>query len=419
MNVSNKLKHYFVDGNILKSSALLSFNTIANAGLSALFWWISTQLFLSEVVGKNITLISLTQLLTTIAQFGLGYSVIRFLPTHDQKNQFLSFIVLFTSISAMLLSIAALLVGQLFSPGLSIIARDPASSFLFISFTAGLALYQLLCQVLIACRLNFMLLSFSFGVGFIRILSILIFSKVENTFLLYFLFMVPLVLAVILLLGICIPAKIKGFQLGFQFSLKQFIPTLRYSLGSFWGNFFHDVPGQVLPQIIGNRFGDASVAHFYVPWQLFWLLSTLSNSIAMALFVEGSHSPERLKRLEGKTILLTTITAIMLAFGMIATSHIVLGFFGLEYAEYGSPLLFGLALAVIPASIVYVLVSSFRVRMRLGPVMLAYIVTAVLSLSLIASPVVKNVNDVGWIWLIAQVCAMFFLIYVYRTSNRQ
>ena len=125
---------------LLTSSSYFAANTLAVTGLGVLFWWSAARLYPAEGIGLAVVAISTTQLITTAAQIGFGYAVIRFLPEAGSQASGLINSIL-TLIGALALSLAglAVVVGSRLSPEIALLTQLNGYAITFILMTVALA----------------------------------------------------------------------------------------------------------------------------------------------------------------------------------------------------------------------------------------------------------------------------------------
>jgi O-antigen/teichoic acid export membrane protein len=395
----------------LTNSFIFLLNTVAVSGLGFLFWWTSARLYSAYAIGEFVVVLSITQLITTIANMGLSYSLIRYLPTLPGENKVevlntsFTIVLLLTSV----LSISTLSLARFFSPTLAGVNANSSLCFLFLFFSASLALYQIMSPILAVLRAGHLLLSISIITGISRVLLLILCSlKFNNLSMLMIAFALPTFLAFILLLTV-LPNFLNGFSFSPRLNFGLLKSMSKYSTLSYAANVIHDLPYQLFPQFIAYQIGPASAAYFYMAWNFFNLITTAGNSFSLSMFVEGSHQAEKINRLARRNLLAVLIFTGIFASIIFILAKPLLLLYGSEYARHAIPLLRIMAIASIPAALVYSLIAALRVKMSLTPILTAFAMIATLSMAGCGLFHFNRLTDAGWVWGFSQLAALIFL----------
>jgi O-antigen/teichoic acid export membrane protein len=385
-------------------------NTLAVTGLGFLFWWASARFYSSYVLGEFVVVISAAQLITTIANVGLSYSIIRYLPVtcKEMKNEILNSTITIVVLFLVILSTLVLFLARLISP--TFISQN-INGQLFLFFVVSLGLYQLMSPILAVLRSGYMLLSTSVVTGICRILVMISLSlKFNNSQMLLIAFALPTCLACLILLYMVIPNILYGYSFSPRLDFKVLKSIRKYSLLSYVSNVLHDLPYQLFPQYISNQIGPASAAYFYIAWNFFNLITTLGNSISLSMFVEGSYRVNKVYELTRKNVIAVILLTGTIALTIFLLANPLLLLFGKAYANHGSSFLRIIAIASIPAAIVYSLIAYLRIKMFLFPVIIAFAIIAAIPISFSEFQMFHNLTEVGFIWGVSQFAGLTFLL---------
>jgi O-antigen/teichoic acid export membrane protein len=407
----------FQSDSLFTNSTFFLLSTIAATGLGAMYWWIAARFCATTVVGSTVVLISTSQLITTAALLGLGFSMVHFLPTTENQSELINVALSFSFLAALALSIMTLWIGPRVFPALSLLGTDTQKSLIFVFFTTTLAAFQVVSPVLAAIRAGRLLLYVNLGIGIGRIVLILALPLTSVPALMS-VFVGPMIIVLIVLWGLVLPKLVPGFSFRPTLNLRRWSHIFSYSIPSYAANLLHDLPYQVLPLIVAGQLGAASAAYFFMAWNVFGLLTTVGGSISLSLFVEGSHDARSLRRLTKKAATLTLGMTTLLAFIVVVLAFPILAVFGKNYATHGASLLQILAAASIPAAMVYIGVAVQRVEIHLDVVMLAFAVIAIITFALVAT----NTNEligIGLAWSAAQLVAAGYLVLAYRKDKHE
>ena len=404
----------------LTNSFFFLLNTLAVTGLGFLFWWASARFYSSSVLGEFVVTITTAQLITTMANFGLSYSIIRYLPVcYEEKkieiiNTTITIVILFSTI----LSILVLILAQFFPSSFSSHSINGRQFFLFLVFVVSLGVYQLLSPILAVSRSGMILLCTSVATGISRIVLLVSLSlKFDNSQMLMVAYALPTCLACIFLLSGAIPRLIGGFSLSPGLNIGVLRSIRKYSLLSYGSNVLHDLPYQLFPQYISNQIGLASAAYFYVSWNFFNLITTLANSFSLSMFVEGSYRINKISELKRKNIISVILLTGTIAASIYILAHPLLQLFGDDYAQNGVPLLRIITITSVPAVLVYSLAAFLRIKMSLFPVLTAFGIIAVLSISFSEFHFYQDLAEAGIAWGISQFAALTFLLVYFNWRN--
>lgn len=418
--VRRSLLHQMKRDFFLTNSFFFFLNTLAVTGLGFLFWWASARFYSSNVLGEFVVIITTAQLITTMANFGLSYSVIRYLPVcYDEKKiEIINTTITIVSVFSTVLSIIFLFLAKIFPLSFNSHYISGHQFFLFLVFVVSLGVYQLLSPVLAVLRSGIILLCTGVATGISRVVFLVSLSlRFDNSQMLMVAFALPTCIACIFLLSVMIPKLISGYSLSPRINIGVLRSIRKYSLLSYGSNVLHDLPYQLFPHYISNQIDLASAACFYIAWNFFNFTTTLANSFSLSMFVEGSYRVNRISELTRKNFI-----SVILITGVIAASIFILAdplmhLFGADYAKNGVSLLRIITITTIPAVLVYSLVAHLRIKMSLFPVVTAFFIIAVISISCSEFHYYKNLTEAGIIWGISQFAALTFLLVYINWRN--
>jgi O-antigen/teichoic acid export membrane protein len=393
---------------LYKDSSFFFINTILTTGLSALFWWLLLRIYPPDMVGKNIVILSFSQLLTTGALFGLGYSIIHFIPSgKGEKKEIINFSFSFVISFSFVLSILFGLFSTLLPSNVKI---DLDFLLYFVLLVSFLSAYQLIYQVMAALRSGLIIVLLGLFTGICRLILVFLLRNSDFIYSPLLAFICPVIVLDIFVIFLLLPRKIPGYNPKFNIKINKFSYLLKYSGPNFVGNLLHDIPFQLLPILIADFISLSYTTYFFVAWQIYGLISTISGSISLSLFVEGSNNKEEILILGKRAFILAISFTTMVVLFIILLGKSILMLFGKNFADYGTSILHILSLAAIPASIVYLLTTIERVRHNLIQIIITFGIIA--SISLLIPIILKPTSIIvfGWVWVIAQLIAATYLI---------
>ncbi|HMC72269.1 MAG TPA: hypothetical protein VKJ07_24135, partial [Mycobacteriales bacterium] len=173
---------------------------------------------------------------------------------------------------------------------------------------------------------------------------------------------------------------------------------LGYQVGSLGAS----LPPFLFPALVIGLLGTRQNAYVYFTWSIAGVLFTVSTSIGLALFAEGSHREDlrRQSKLAAKTMALVLIplTAVMLVL-----AGRILSLFGREYAAHGTMLLRIFAVGALADAVTNCYVGVRNAQHRLVEVATLNFVVAAIAIGGSAAFLRSwGIDAVGWCWTAAQ-----------------
>ena len=122
------------------------------------------------------------------------------------------------------------------------------------------------------------------------------------------------------------------------------------------------IPTYLLPMAVTARLGAQDNAYFYVTWMVGSAIFMISPAVSSALFAEGSHDTNGLRRTSIRSLTTTLAVIVLPAAALCLVGRLVLSVFGAQYAAAGYVLLIVLILSAFPDTVTNVAVATLRVR---------------------------------------------------------
>jgi O-antigen/teichoic acid export membrane protein len=141
------------------------------------------------------------------------------------------------------------------------------------------------------------------------------------------------------------------------------------------------IPTYLLPMAVTARLGAQDNAYFYVTWMVGSAIFMISPAVSSALFAEGSHDTNGLRRTSNRSLMTTLGVIVLPAAALCLVGHLVLSVFGAGYAAAGYPLLIVLILSAFPDTVTNVAIATLRVRNMLAGAVLVNGSMAVISVA--------------------------------------
>ncbi len=366
---------------LFSNSIYLILNSGIGAGLGFFFWLIAARLTTADQVGIASALISAAGLLSFFGSLGLGYGIIRFLPSSKAPVRFINNALTMAAAATVLISTIFILGLPLWHPTLAEFNRNPAFSAAFILLTAVLALMGITSQVFVSYREAKHSASQTLIFGTTKIVLVIGLILLFRGFGIFLSWGLGAALAVGVGLFLFLPKLQPGYHLFADFS-----PNNRtfytFSVVNAVAEGLWNLPAWLLPLIITRQLGTDVNAYYYVSLSLAGLLFAIPMSISLSLFTEGSRDGSYLSRSLAKGAKLALFLVLPALFLEILLGWHLLSLFGLEYAEAGTGLLWILAGSVLPLTVNTFYITIMRVRQKLWEIILLVSVLAGLTLTI-------------------------------------
>lgn len=367
------------------NSIFLIGNSGANGALSFVFWVLVSRMYPVEAVGLGSAIISAALLLAFIANLGLEYGLIRFLPdSGNNSSRLINSCFLLTGFIAVV-SAAVFLIGlPKFSPDMLFLRESPWFIIAFVGFVSIRAIFNLVTSVYIGRRRAEYSLLQAVLLGLLRILVLI--SIMLVGWLATFGIVLSWGLASVLtfLVGVLcfLPRVNPGYRPDLIVSPGEASRILPFSLGNYLSRGLWYAPRWLLLLMVLNLLGQEATGYFSISWAVASYLFAIPLGTSQSLFSEGSNQEQFLARDTKKSlrfilVLLVPTIALVLIF-----ANLVLSAFGHEYAGAGTGILWILAASALPVAVNTVYLSIARVRKQLGSIILVSAIIASLSLGL-------------------------------------
>jgi len=389
---------------LYNNAIFLIIANVLSAIIAFVFWIIAARFYSTEDVGLASAAISAVSLLAMLANFGLGYGLIRFLPHSGKsaKNMINSCFTIGSLASVMAAFIFLCGLG-FWSPALIFIRHNPIYFAAFVLFTIALTLSSLTDQAFIAERRAGFVLAKNIIFNLLRVILVIVLAAFFQTFGIFASW--GMAIGVSLLLGVFVflPRAQLDYRPFFAVSRTAVNDMLRFSFGNYIGSLFWTAPTYILPIIVVNLLGAEPNAYFYIAWTMGNMLAIIPIAVSTSLFAEGSYDEERLGlniRRSLKMIALILVPAVIL---ILAIAPQLLLLFGGSYSENATTLLRLLTISTLPQSINVVYLDIKRVEKKLkiivGLTTLIAVITIGLSYWLMPR---MGFNGTGIAWLTGQ-----------------
>ncbi len=376
----------------------------ANALLGFVFWIIAARFYVAEDVGLASAAISAVSLLAMLANLGLGFGLIRFLPHSGQNasNMINSCLAIggFTSIVAGFIFLAGL---NLWSPALLSIRGNTVYLVAFIFFTVASTLSSISEQAFVAGRRTGFILVKNLIFNLLRLLLPALLAVYFHAFGIFASWGIAVGVALLISIPFFLPRVQPGYRPFFAINVETVRAILPFSLANYFGNLFWTAPAFILPIMVVNLLGAEINAYFYIAWSIGSVLAMVPSSGSISLFAEGSYEEEKLKQNVWRSLKMVFVILLPLVVLILVLADKILLLFGGAYSENGATLLRLLTISALPLAINVVYLSIKRVEKKLKVLigLSASMAIITLGVSFYLLPLM-GINGAGIAWLSSQ-----------------
>jgi O-antigen/teichoic acid export membrane protein len=380
---------------LVRNSAFL----LTNVGLAAVFGFCAlsllTRLYPVQAVGLTAAALSAGGLISSVTQFGLNYTLPRFLPSSAHRTALINTVLTATMLAAVLGAAIFLVLpvaSNLYALGGAFFAL------IFICATSLNAGDAQLTNVFIADR-SVQQVTLSTVVGSAaRLAALVIFIPLG----MIGAFLGQSTTAVVSFAVLAVMLARQGHHFRPALSRTATRDLRRFSAGAYIGGQIGTLPALLLPLIILARFGASQNAYWYTAMAIANLLYQVPGSVARALLAEAAHRRAERKALIRRSVIL--IAAIMGPVLLIAyfVAPLVLAILGHRYAAGSLAPLRLLIIAGVMSSINYVTGTVLYIAKKTFAITVINAIDAAIVLGL-AATLARNSTEVAFCWLIGEV----------------
>jgi O-antigen/teichoic acid export membrane protein len=335
------------------------------AGLGFLFWAIAARLYPPAQLGLASATISSALFVTTVAQFGLPYALVRFSPSAGPGRAVL------TSTVVLVVTLAGAVAGGIFiagmnawAPALDEVAPRPVLAAAVMALAGATGASTVLVYVAIGDRDTRPALVGGLTHGVVKSALIIVFAMLSARlgFAVVFAWLLGTAAAVLVQLWL-LRAQ---FEPRVDLQLLRLGSFLRYSAGNYAGDLAWTAPGLLFPLLVVGLLGAEANAYFYVAWAIAGLLAGIPTAVASSLLAEGSHSHSETGEHLRRALILTLVIVVPAVAICWVGAQALLSLFGTPYAAKGVDELRLLSLAAVPLSlnVLYLAVARVDRAMR-------------------------------------------------------
>jgi O-antigen/teichoic acid export membrane protein len=394
---------------LLRNGIFIMGTGVVTAGFGYIYWILAAHAYSAYDVGLASALISAMTLASTIANLGVGSTLVQTLP-HRQSGHEWSLTLnagLAIGILAGLLAGAFVVVVLPFlSPQFAIVEQHVGYAFALLVGVPIMTLSTLLDQAFVAERASINMLIRNLAVAVLKIpLMVLPVILLAHVGALGILVSGVLAMAVMLIGGtlLLLPRLRRAYCL----AVCGIVGQIHSMFSSLAGHYFINLGGlasqYLLPVFVAIQLSPTDNAYFYTTMKLGDFFFMASSAVSVSLFAEGSHAAGDLSRkVRSTAIIIGLIMGPAMLICFFGGPYILL-VFGPSYAQHGQELLRIFVVAAVPDAITNIYISVLRVQRRLRFAAALNVGMAVITLGLawIFLPVF-GIAGAGWAFLISQ-----------------
>lgn len=414
--VTARLLHGLVQGfqDPLRRNSIYLMTTHGVIGLFGFFFWkIADMQYGTPAVAQATTLVSAVLLLHILARLGLDIGLIRFLPDEKDKPGMINTSFTLVGLLSAVLSLALIAGVGIWAPwsALYIVAENMGYAFMFIVFTAGTTLVEVMRQgVFVAGRStqSSLVLEVVAGVRLILLPALAALGTIG--------IFVSWGLAGMVSLAVGM-ALVVVFQKDYRpvLSIRRDAVDrmLRFSAGNYVAETLREMPGFLLPIIVSFVFGGAAVssadssmaAYFYISWTIASGIMMIAYATGSSLLAEGATDPRgfgaaSLRAFRFMLLLLALAIVFVFLLGGPLLRWFDRGSDEGGYVDNGLWLLRLLTISGVPIAVNTIYVTHKRLQRRMAPVIWVYGFVAVFTVGVGSALLHRmHLTGIGLAWL--------------------
>lgn len=329
-------------------------------------------MFSVEDVGYSSGLIGVLAFISSAANLGIGFSVIRYVAACSDIGEQIEFVnsaYTLTGVSSASMTILYLAIAPLVTPELAPLLDSPWTWPAITSFAMVWTWFGLSTQVLLAFRAGSHVLLTRVVANATRLPLPLVLNTASAYGIVLSTF-IGMALSVGLLHRHSLRTLVPGYRWRWSLDSQVAARLISYGGPNFAANWLWQVPNALMPVVVLNKLGPEPSAHFLVAFLIASLVYTVGTTAAQALFAEASHDESRM-RAQSATVIgfaLVSVSAIVVV--TIVCRGPLLSLFGSAYATNSSGPLEMLTLAAVGISMSALAQSVLRVQRRFGTLLL-------------------------------------------------
>lgn len=378
-----KIKEH-IKAPLFRNAYYLMGSHVLTSPLSFVFWVVAARFYTTEEVGLAGAIIPMISFIAGMADLGIGFGIIRFLPNAgDRANTLMNTSFTIQLIASLLVSIIFLAGLSLWSPAMLILQSSPIYLIGFVLLTIMSTFIASMRSIFIASSASRLVLMADLITRGTAIPCLFVLASFSG----FFGVLGSQGLAVFITIILALVVFLPGLRAGYfpkpnidRNVVKEIIP---YSLGNYIGQLVGSIQFWLLPTIVLNLLGAELNAYFYVAMAISSVVVMVPSSLSTSAFAESSHFEDRLSSNIRNAFILSLVLDVVVVAAIFGLGKYILLLFGREYSAGGTMVLKLFALSVFPQTISWFLLTSARVKKQIKFLIGVQAALAIIVISLI------------------------------------
>lgn len=411
------LKDKIFGNSMYRNSMYIMASTLIMSVLGFLFWTFCTRFFTKEEIGLTTGIFSAGALLTSFSMLGQNNSLIKFLPSSNNKNKIFTTSFILTSLVAIIVTLIYIFGIRYFSPELFFIKNN---LIIFISFLIYVVI-SVVSNIMDAVFIAYKRAEFVFVRATLFSVSKLILPLILMGFSFYTIYFSTLLgLALSVLFSLIFLYKVFSYNAHPELDIDYIRASAKFSLGNYVASFFGMLPSNGLNLLIVNALGASSSAIFYMCLMVVALIHIIPKAIAQSMFAESSYENFPLRTAVKKALVLIFLLVSAPILISVLFGNYVLLIFGADYVAEGFKVLQILSISAIFVSINYIGDTLLNIKHRIKEFVFMNFFNASLVLSLSYLLLGLGLMGVAYAWFLGQVITcLLYLLLIYTLFLRK
>lgn len=386
------------------NSVHLLINYVVVEAIGFIFWIIAARLYTAENVGLASAAIAATLLISMISLLGLNMALVRFLTDAGEKaNELINSCMTIGGFASVIAGVVFLTGAGIWSPELTFILQNAYYFASFVILASSTTVLSMFNHVFIAERHSGFVTIQNTISSLLKVGLIVILAWLGDSFGIFNASGIAVLIALMIGYLVLLPKIRPNYHANFIIKIDVVKRIFNFSSLNYFSNLLWEAPRLILPIMVLNLLGAEQNAYFYIAWAFGGFLRAIPTAVSLSLFAEGSYNPKTLTTNIWRSLKITLILLLPAVVLIVALGDKLLLIFGQAYSQYGTVLLWLMAIAALPVSVNFMYIGMKRIEKRLRGVLLltAFIAIVTLVLSRIFLPQM-GLPGAGVAWLIAQ-----------------
>jgi O-antigen/teichoic acid export membrane protein len=354
---------------MVRNSLYLMVSSGLQASLGFVFWVVVARVFSANDVGRASSLISATTVIGYLALLGLNSTIVRYLPTAEDRDTLITTGLLAVAGSGAVIAGVFVALMPTVAPRLAFVEQSWPLALGFVLLTATASVNLLTDAVFIGSRrAGFCALTDGAVGGSSKVVTAALLAGTGT----YGIFAASTGgFAASAIVSVILIAAVLGWRPRLHRPSSVLRPLLRFSTANYFGNVLSLLPVLVVPLIVLDRLGARPAAYYFVAFQIATLLYAAAYAVCQSFLAEGSHAEVETRELRRRSRLALTALYLPCVLVVALAAHWVLELFGLKYSQHGTVTLVLLAVAGIPIAACNWLWTVLRLSSRLRAIVVS------------------------------------------------